>query len=189
VVAAPTESSYGLLADCARTSALDALFALKPREKARGVPVLVPNWDAWASLVVEIPPSAARLARRFWPGPLTIALPARDAVDPRLSERGTLAVRMPGPSLAAELVAAFRRPVTATSANRPAESAALTATAVRSEFASEAERGKLYVLDGVGEPTSPSTLVSIDANGSALVVREGAISRATIEAAIAAGQA
>jgi len=189
VVAVATESSFGFLADCARASALDELFSIKPREAARGVPLLVPNWDSWASLVVGIPERAELLAKHFWPGPLTIALTARDAVDPRLTEQGSVAVRVPGSSAAAELVAAFGGPLTATSANRPAEPAALTAAAVRSEFASAVERGTLYVVDGVGHRVAPSTLVSFDRNGSAHVVREGAISRASIASLVDTAQA
>ncbi len=189
VVAAATESSFGLLADCAQTFALDALFALKPREIERGVPLLVPNWDAWASLVLDVPQSAARLARELWPGPLTIALPARDTVDSRLTQAGTVAVRVPGPSPAARLAKALGRPITATSANRPAESPAMTSDAVESEFASSPERGRLYVLEGTAPDDAPSTMVSIDPSGSATILREGAISTARIEAALAGGPA
>ena len=189
VVAAATESSFGLLADCAHSFALDALFGLKPREMERGVPLLVPNRDAWASLVLDIPDSASRLAREFWPGPLTIALAACDTVDPRLTQAGTVAVRVPGPSPAARLTMALGRPITATSANRPAESPAMTSDAVESEFASSPGRGRLYVLEGTAQEDTPSTMVSIDPGGSATVLREGAISTARIEAALAGGRA
>lgn len=189
VVAAATESSFGLLADCARASALDALFDLKPREQNRGVPLLVPNRDAWATLVEAIPETARRLAEHFWPGALTIALAARDTVDPRVTRAGTVAVRVPGPSPAADLVAALGRPITATSANRPAEPAAMSSAAALSEFASSPGRGRLYVLGDTAPGNAPSTLVSVDRSGSVVIVREGAISQASIDAVLAGGPA
>src|SRR5262245_19477563 len=120
VVAAATESFFGLLADATNAVAISALARLKPRPD-KGVPILLPNREAWRGLVVAIPPLAERLADRFWPGRLSIGLVARPEIDARLVLDGTIAVRLPGPSPAAELCARFGRPLTATSANLPGE--------------------------------------------------------------------
>src|SRR5688572_24525841 len=98
VVAAATETFFGLLADTRRPSAIDIVFALKGREASKGVALLLPNREAWSTLVTAFPPLALRLANHFWPGPLTLALPARPGIDPRLTEEGTVAARWGGPS-------------------------------------------------------------------------------------------
>jgi L-threonylcarbamoyladenylate synthase len=162
VVAAATETLFGLLADATRRDAIDRLLVLKPRGHEKGVPLLVPDFDSWRALVHEVPASAERLAEAFWPGPLTIALPAGAAVDPRLALDGTVAVRMPGASVAAALVRALGRPLTATSANRPGEPPAADASQVRAAFAAELERGELRLAGTHAPGGAPSTVVVIE---------------------------
>lgn len=184
VVAAATESSFGLLADIAQPGALDALFRLKPRDEARGVPVLLPDPDSWDDVVAGIPDVARRLAKRFWPGPLTIALPARAGGDARVLEQGTLGVRVPGPSAAAYLVRAYGRPLSATSANLPGAPPAITGEAVRQAFPGD---NGVYVLPGTAPAGPPSTLVVIPDERTLRVVREGALPRAAIARAASEG--
>src|SRR4051794_11176829 len=74
VVAVATETFFGLCADARRGSAVDAVFALKGREETKASALLIPDLEAWEPLVTSVPPLARRLAVRFWPGPLTIAL-------------------------------------------------------------------------------------------------------------------
>ncbi len=183
VVAAPTETLFGLLADATRPDAVDRLLSLKPRGHEKGVPLLVPDFDSWRGLVRELPVTAERLARAFWPGPLTIALAAGAEVDPRLALDGTVAVRMPGASIAADLVQAFGRPLTATSANRPGAPPAADAEAVRAAFAAELASGDLY-LAGVRAPGgAPSTVVVVEGEHWR-VVRLGAVSLESLESVL-----
>ncbi len=179
VVAAATESFFGLLADASSETAISALSLLKPRAD-KGVPILLPNREAWATLVVAIPLLAARLADRFWPGPLSIALPARPEIDSRLVLDGTIAVRLGGPSPAAELARELGRPLTATSANLPGDPPAISSDHVRRAFPDAVARGALWVLDGIAPGKSPSTVVVVD-DDALRIVREGAVSRAAIE--------
>src|SRR5882672_5459458 len=118
IVAAATETFFGLLADPRIEHALDLLFDLKGRAATHGVTLLLPDRAAWSSLVTDVPDLAAHLADRFWPGPLTIALPARHELDRRVTVDATVAVRLAGPSDAARIATAFGAPLTATSANR-----------------------------------------------------------------------
>jgi L-threonylcarbamoyladenylate synthase len=171
---------FGLLADVTDRNAIDRLFSVKPR--LGGVAVILPNREAWAPLVTEIPAVAARLADRFWPGPLTIALPVASGVDPRLTVDGTIGVRLPGPSVAATLAARFGRPLTATSANRHGEPPATEARAVVDAFSAEIARGDLYVVAGSCRGGLPSTVVVVQ-NDCVFAAREGAISERDIEAA------
>lgn len=183
IVAAPTESFFGLLVDASDTRAVDGLIREKGRSE-KGAPILLPDRESWAELVLEIPPLAERLADAFWPGPLTIALPRSPIIDERLALDGTIAVRLPGPSLAAELARRYGRPLTATSANLSGEPAAITADAVRRSFADAIQSGRLSVEGDVAPGGAPSSVVVV--RGSDLeIVREGAIERARILSVLA----
>ena len=162
VVAAATESFFGFLADITNPRAVDALFALKPRGADKGVPTLLPSPAAWAALVAgDIPDLARAFAIAFWPGPLSIALPASPTVSPRVAEGGTLAVRLPGTSVAAELATRFGRPLSATSANLPGAPPATQSAAVEAAFADAIARGDLHVVPGASPGGAPSTVVAV----------------------------
>jgi L-threonylcarbamoyladenylate synthase len=174
VVAAATETFFGLLADARRSTAIDRVFSLKGRDAGKGVALLLPNRESWASLVTEVPPLAALLADAFWPGPLTLVLPARPGLDLRLRLDGTIAVRWPGPSDASRVTAAFGAPLTATSANLAGKPPAERVTEVELAFAEAIARGELLVVSGRAPGGAPSTLVRID-KGRLHVLRQGQI--------------
>jgi L-threonylcarbamoyladenylate synthase len=180
VVAVAHETYFTLCADARRASAIDAVFALKEREEPRACAVLLPTADAWSCFAREIPPIAQRLATRFWPGPLTIALPASDDAHAALRFRGRIAVRVPGPSPALDLARAFGGPLTATSANPSGAPSSRTDDDVRAYFTG---RGSLLVLKGLADGGMPSTVVEID--GPAVkIVRAGAVPQSVLDAAI-----
>ena len=174
VVAAATETFFGLLADARRPAAIDRVFALKGRDAAKSVALLLPSRDAWTDLVTEIPPLARCLADAFWPGPLTIALPAQPGLDARLQLEGTVAVRWPGPTDATRRVAAFGAPVTATSANPAGRPPAEKQADVQASFPDAIERGELFVVSGRAPGGAPSTLVRVE-GGRMKVLRQGQI--------------
>jgi tRNA threonylcarbamoyl adenosine modification protein (Sua5/YciO/YrdC/YwlC family) len=184
VVAAATESFFGLLADATEPRAVDTLLGLKPRGADKGVPLLVPSLEAWSGLVNDVPEAARRLAAHCWPGALTIALRAAPGVDPRLTLDGSVAVRVAGPSPAADLAFRFGRPLTATSANLPGAAPAVDAEMVLQVFASAIEDGRLSVLAGKSAGGLPSTVVRIEPNGDWSILREGRVGRADVEAAL-----
>jgi L-threonylcarbamoyladenylate synthase len=174
VVAAATETFFGLLTDALDPSALARLFALKPRGADKGVPLLLPDRRRWHELVMELPPMAEELADRFWPGPLTIALPAVPTLDSRLLVDSTIGVRLAGASHAAELASRSNQVLTATSANAPGEPPARDAAAVRERFTEFIERGDLVVVEGLAPGGLPSTVVRVVSN-AVTIVRAGAI--------------
>jgi len=184
VVAIATESFFGLLADVTSERALDRLFALKPRDAGKGVPLVLPEATAWSALVPEVPAAGQALAGAFWPGGLSIALPARPELDRRLVEGGRIAVRVPGPSPALELARAFGRPLTATSANQPGEPPATRAAAVTDSFPDAARAAELVVAPGESPGGAPSTVVVIDGSG-AWLAREGRVPRASVQEILA----
>ena len=180
VVSAMTESVHGLLADATRDDAVDRLLAIKARSDEKGMPLLLPDRAAWAPLVTEIPPVAARLADAFWPGPLTIALAAAAKLHERVLLGGTVAVRLPGACPAATLARAFGRPLTATSANPPGEPASADAAVVARYFA----HTDLFVVGEAGRGGSVSTVVVVR-DGGYEIVRVGAISTLDVQRALA----
>jgi tRNA threonylcarbamoyl adenosine modification protein (Sua5/YciO/YrdC/YwlC family) len=168
VVAAPTETWYGLLADATSVPALDALLAAKPRD-SKGIPAIFGHPEelpAW----VDAPPAVLRWAGGFWPGPLTLVARAQPGRwDPRMVFDGAVAVRIPGPSLAADLAVRLPFPLTSTSANPPGEPPARTGWEVRQRFGEQ-----LPVLDGESPGGPPSTIVRW--TGAAwTVLREGVV--------------
>jgi L-threonylcarbamoyladenylate synthase len=180
VVAAATETFFGLLADARQKKAIDRVLSLKGRDAAKGISLLLPGRDAWAGLVLEISPIAAKLADHFWPGPLTIVLPARSDLDPRLVVDGKVAARWPGASVAATLTERLGSPVTATSANLSGQPACASHDEVHRAFPHASD---LLVLSGRAPGGAPSTLVEIGAE-RLRIVRPGAISRDQIAAVV-----
>jgi L-threonylcarbamoyladenylate synthase len=170
IVAYPTETSYGLGVDADNEAALARLFALKGRGAEKAFSVIVTGAAMARTLCAEIPPAAARLIAAHWPGPLTLALPARPGLPAALVLDGCVAVRQSPHPVAHALAAGLGRPITATSANQAGQPAALTAAEVRAAF----PQGCL-VLDGgptVGGP--PSTLARV--RGDVVeVLRRGAL--------------
>ena len=121
-------------------------------------------------LVAGVPPVAAELMRRHWPGALTIALPARAGLPAALVSDGCVAVRQSPHPVACALVARFGGPVTTTSANRAGEPPATTAAAVLAALG-----GECHLLDG--GPTAggaPSSLVRVRGE-QVEILRRGAI--------------
>jgi L-threonylcarbamoyladenylate synthase len=175
VVAAATESYFGLLADITNPTAVEALFGLKPRGADKGVPTILPDAGSWPELVAgSIPSLAQAFADALWPGGLSIALPAAVAVSSRVALDGTLAVRVPGASPAAELARRFGRPLSATSANLPGAPPAVHSAAVVQSFAEAIAQGVLLVVDGESPGGAPSTVVRIS-EGEYAVARVGAV--------------
>ena len=121
VVACPTETWVGLLADASNEDAIARVAELKGRPAQMPIALLLPGVESIGEVAALPTAAAAALIEAHWPGPLTILLPARPGLDPRLVKDGKVGVRVPGPSPAATLTRAFGRPLTATSANRSGE--------------------------------------------------------------------
>lgn len=118
LVAFPTETVYGLGADALNPSAVARVFECKGRPRFDPLIVHLAEAGALSSVAAEIPAAASELARRFWPGPLTLVLPKRTQVpDITTSGLPTVAARVPDHPLALELLARSGVPVAAPSAN------------------------------------------------------------------------
>lgn len=118
VVAIPTDALYTLVADPFNLAAVGKVFQAKGREPARSLPLLVSDILMAEDLTSEITTRFQLLARRFWPGPLTLIVPAAARVPLRVTgNTGRLALRHSKSIVAARLLEALSQPLIATSAN------------------------------------------------------------------------
>jgi len=170
IVACPTETWLGLLADARNRGALERVAELKGRPADMPIALLLPDAQAVTEVASSPSGEAKALMQAYWPGPLTILLTARPGLSPRLTRDGKVGVRVPGPSPAADLVRAFGRPVTATSANLSGEPPLRSAEELPPRIA----EGLGGVVPGVSPGGAPSTL--IDTTTSPMrILRAGAI--------------
>jgi L-threonylcarbamoyladenylate synthase len=184
IVGLPTETVYGV-GVVPRVEALEALIAAKQRPDDKGVALLIDDPAQIASLVV-FDDTARRLAARFWPGPLTLVLPLleTDTVSPLLTGgRTTLAVRLPDHDVPRSLARQLG-PLAVSSANRSGQPEARSAADL---VATLGPWLALVLDDGPVRCGLPSSVVSVDPAGGVSVLREGALQRAVIEAALAGG--
>jgi len=169
VVALPTETFYGLAVSVFDKEACERVFEIKGRPSTRALPCIVSGMEQLERVASEIPALAKELSTRFWPGPLTLIVPARATVA-AASETGTVAVRVSSLPLAREL-AAIAGPVTATSANVSGAPPATTADEVVAQLGDSVN----MVLDGGATSGGlASTIVDVT-SGKLELVREGAI--------------
>lgn len=171
LVAFPTETVYGLGADATNARAVARVFELKGRPANNPLIVHVLGMDAASELVDRWPAAAEKLARRFWPGPLTLVLPRNARIPDIVCAGGpTVAVRCPDHPVALELLRRAATPLVGPSANRSGGVSPTTAEHVRQSLGDA-----VMVLDG--GPCSrgiESTVVRIEGT-SATVLRPGVI--------------
>jgi L-threonylcarbamoyladenylate synthase len=170
VVACPTETLFGLLADALNEKAVARVGAIKRRRATDPIAVIVPSLGAALELAAEFPDAARKLAERHWPGPLTLVVRARPGLPAALTRDGKIGLRVPGSSPALDLVRAFAGPLTATSANRTSEPAAVYDEQVRRSLGEEVDA----VLPGAAPGGPPSTVLDVTREPP-LVVRAGAV--------------
>ncbi len=131
VVALPFERLFGLAADALSPAAVARSARSKDRPADRSgerpIAVIIPDMEAVFEVVSHFGSLAMKLADKYWPGPLTILVPAADHVPaPLVNSKGQIGVRLPGPCPAFDLARACGKVLTATSANRAGGPDALT---------------------------------------------------------------
>jgi L-threonylcarbamoyladenylate synthase len=176
----PTETFYGLGVDALNELALERLFELKGRDPDKPVALIAADLEMVAA-VAEIAPPAMKLARRFWPGPLTMVLPARARLSAALTNRdGGVGIRISPHPLALELVRRLGSPLTATSANLAGQAPARTLGQARAAFGTKVSA---YLDGGTLDGIAPSTVVAFE-QGTVKVLRVGAIAEQALRRAL-----
>ncbi|MFP7707494.1 L-threonylcarbamoyladenylate synthase [Trueperella sp. LYQ141] len=170
VLCLPTDTVYGIGADPRNPQAITALLAAKSRTRQMPPPVLVASIDQARELCAEINVAAQTLMEHYWPGALTIILPARPNLGWDLGQtNGTVALRMPDSPDTLALLAEIG-PLAVTSANLHGRTPARD---VDEAYEQLGESIALYLAGPVCASVTPSTI--IDLSSSPRIVRVGAI--------------
>lgn len=178
LVAYPTETFYGLAADPRSPRAIEAVFAAKGRPERLALPLIASDRRSVLECVSEFSDAAERLAGAFWPGALTLVLPASPSLPPRLLGNGrTVGIRISPHPIASALASAFGSAIVATSANRSGQGAPMTAPEIDAEL--EGEIG--LVLDGGATSGGHASTVLDLTTDPPRVVRSGAVPLSAIE--------
>jgi len=179
VVAIPTDTLYGLAADPFNRDAIRRLFDLKGRDADRAMPLIAAGVDQVVAHLGSLSPLARRLANQYWPGPLTLVVPApRALVREVTGGLGTVGVRVPADDVARAVCAGCGRPITATSANLSGDAAPSDPDIVERTLGDRID----FLLDtGPTKGGAPSTIVDVT-GGEPTLVRAGALAWDDIQA-------
>ncbi len=135
LVAVPTETVYGLAGNGLDPCAVEKIYEVKGRPQVKALSLMVPDESALSRFCEDVPPQAAVLAKRFWPGPLTLVLKSRELVPPIVRAGGdTLGLRCPDHPMTLELLRLSGIPFAAPSANPSGEPSPKTARQVMDYF-------------------------------------------------------
>lgn len=181
LVAFPTETVYGLGADATNPDAVNKIYAAKGRPANHPVIVHLKNEEQLTTWASNIPSTAWKLAKQFWPGPLTLILQrAPQVLDNITGGQNTIAVRVPGHPLAQELLHAFGGGIAAPSANRFGRISPTKAEHVREELGPLVD----LILDG-GDCTFgiESTIVDLSSEFPR-ILRPGTITASQINSVL-----
>jgi L-threonylcarbamoyladenylate synthase len=173
MVVLPTETVYGLGADALQPAAVEGIFAAKERPYSDPLIVHIADEAGLAQITTPMPASAKLLAQAFWPGPMTLILPASKHV-PSLITAGlaTVAVRMPRHPVALALIRALRSPIAAPSANRFMH---ISPTTAQHALADLEGRVPLILDGGPCEVGIESTILDVSVDPP-IILRPGGVS-------------
>ncbi len=181
VIAFPTDTVYGVGASGFNERAIEQLFVVKARERDKAIPYLIANTKDLTLVARAIPDAARILAQKFWPGALTLVVPASARVPKILIAGGdAIAVRVPHHSIARALIDSLGSPLAATSANISGGRDPATAQEVLAQLDG---RIPMILNGGATRANIPSTVVDMTVTPPQ-VLRVGAISVAEIEKVI-----
>jgi tRNA threonylcarbamoyl adenosine modification protein (Sua5/YciO/YrdC/YwlC family) len=187
LVVLPTDTVYGVAADAFNPSAVQKLLDAKGRGRTSPPPVLVPSIETLDALAEHVTPEMRSLAEAFWPGGLTIVVPARTTLAWDLGDtNGTAALRMPDHAITLELLRESG-PLAVSSANLTGKPAALTATEARDALG---DRIAVYLDSGESSGSRVGSTI-VDATPTVTgkpvrVLRDGTVSRDAIRAIVGA---
>jgi L-threonylcarbamoyladenylate synthase len=186
VLGMPTDTFYGLASDPFNLRAVDRVYEIKSRSRHKPLSLLIESVDQAEELAQPLPEEFYALARKFWPGPLTMIIRASSRLPLKVTANtGNVALRVPNSAIPLAVVKAAGIPITATSANLSGESECTTAEAVRDQLQ---DRIAIIVDGGTSPRDVASTIVDLtDEEARWKIQREGAISALVISEFFARG--
>jgi L-threonylcarbamoyladenylate synthase len=182
LVAVPTETVYGLAADATSDAAVARIYAAKARPKFNPLIAHVTSLEAALGQGI-FSSEALRLAKTFWPGPLTLVVPLAPGATVCAAARAglqSIALRVPIHPVALAVISAAGRPLAAPSANRSGRVSPVTAAHVARDFAGEID----LILDGGRCPVGVESTVVACLEEHPRLLRPGGIARTDIEAVL-----
>jgi tRNA threonylcarbamoyl adenosine modification protein (Sua5/YciO/YrdC/YwlC family) len=178
VISVPTETFYALAADPFNLRAVDQIFLIKGRQDWKPLLLLADSIDQIETIAHDIPDRFYEIAERFWPGPLTLILPASNTVPRKITGgTGTVGVRIPDLALTRLLIQVMDLPLIGTSANLSGRPGCSTPEQVLQQLGGKIE---LLLDHGDTRGSAPSTILDLTQEPARLV-REGAIPREELE--------
>jgi L-threonylcarbamoyladenylate synthase len=185
LVVLPTDTVYGIAADAFDATAVQRLLDAKGRSRSSPPPVLVPDLTTLSALAEVVPDAVLALTGEFWPGALTIVLPAQPSLAWDLGDtNGTVALRMPDQRIALELLA-DTGPLAVSSANRTGRPPAVTGEQAVEELGDSVA---IYLDAGPTPGMTPSTIIDATAlaagTGPLRILRAGAIDETALRAVV-----
>lgn len=180
LAAFPTDTVYGIGASLAFPDALDRIYQSKLRDRDKVLPVLLASPADLLGVASRTDDDLMQLASRYWPGPLTVAVPAKPGLPPQVvAPNGTVGVRVPDHSVALVLAKHCGGALAVTSANVSGQPPVRRADDLSPELV---ERLDLVLDGGIARGGQPSTVIGREGD-TITIIREGAIPAADIEAA------
>ena len=177
-VAFPTDTVYGVGCHAFQPVAIQQLYAAKGRPRDKAIPLLLADPRDLPSVARHVPDEAMALARRFWPGGLTLVLPRSDHLPAILTgDQDSVAVRVPDHRIPLSIIRKLSAPLAASSANRSGNPALTKAGDVERELR---DRIDLLIDGGACPGGIASTVLDLTSHRPA-ILREGAISREALE--------
>lgn len=175
VLGMPTDTFYGLAADPLNLRAVDRIYDIKSRSRHKPLSLLIESVEHAEEITKDLPDEFYVLARKFWPGPLTMIVRAGSRLPLKVTANtGNVAIRVPAAAIPVAVIRNSGLPITATSANLSGATECTTAAAVREQL-----RDRLHVIiDGGPSPREvASTIVDLSGESGRVwfVQREGAI--------------
>ena len=186
VLGMPTDTFYGLAADPFNLRAVERVYEIKSRSRHKPLSLLIEDMEQAEQLAKPLPEEFHALAKKFWPGPLTIIVKAASKLPLKVTAHtGNVALRVPNAKIPLAVVQAAGIPITATSANLSGETECTTAEAVREQLG---VRVPIIVDGGTSPREIASTIVDLtDEEARWKILREGAISAQEISEFFAQG--
>lgn len=179
VIAFPTDTVYGLGVNAFNHEAVERIYQIKNRPRNLPFPLLIADSSQLSAVAVPVSGISWFLAKRFWPGGLTLVLPRVASLPSFLSTGSTVAIRIPDHPICRNLIRNLENPITGTSANISGRPAALTAREVEQQLAGKID----FIVDGGRCPGGKESTV-VDVTGEIpVLLREGIIHKYDIDKA------
>lgn len=167
VIAIPTETTYGLSCDPRNAKAVGRIFSMKGRDPGKAMLLVASSFEQVQEVAILSEKSLA-LAREFWPGPLTLILPA-------VNGQADVAIRISSSPMVQLITKRFGYPIISTSANHSGKLECRTGKAVEEVFTQSSHQPDLLLDVGALPTQNVSTIARVLADGTVEVLRQGAV--------------